>query len=61
LLRRLDRAAEQINPFLMMIAIGLAVPDVSRLIALLDTGTLALRRAPVGTYISAYSAGAVAN
>ncbi len=42
LLRRLDRAAERLNPFLMMIAIGLAVLNISCLITLVDTGTLAI-------------------
>jgi hypothetical protein len=41
LLRRLDDAAGRINPFLMMVAIGLAVLDAACLIALLDTGSLA--------------------
>jgi hypothetical protein len=43
LYRRLDRAADEINPFLMVIAIGLAVLDICCLVALLDTGSLGLR------------------
>ncbi|MBV8120833.1 MAG: hypothetical protein JO081_12950 [Alphaproteobacteria bacterium] len=45
-LRRLDRAAEQINPLLMMFAIGLAVLDAACVIALIDVGSLALHRGP---------------
>jgi hypothetical protein len=42
LFRRLDRAADEINPFLMVIAIGLAILDICCLVALLDTGSLKL-------------------
>lgn len=41
LMRRLDQAAEQINPFLVVIAIGLLILDASCLVSLLDTGILA--------------------
>ena len=40
LLQRLNRAAGLINPFLTLIAIGLALLDVVCLIGLLDTGSL---------------------
>ena len=53
LLRRLDRAAGQFNPFLMVIAIGLAVLVGSCLIALLDTGSLVVNRGGLGSTISA--------
>jgi hypothetical protein len=53
LLRRLDRAAGQLNPFLMVIAIGLAVLVGSCLIALLDTGSLAVNRRGPGSMIAA--------
>jgi hypothetical protein len=39
LLLRLERAAAEINPFLIVIAIGLAVLDAACLVALLDTGS----------------------
>jgi hypothetical protein len=38
--RRLDRAAELINPLLLMFAIGLAILDGACAIALIDTGRL---------------------
>jgi hypothetical protein len=41
--RRLDHAADLINPFLIVIAIGLAILDVTCLIGLLDVGSLAAR------------------
>jgi hypothetical protein len=41
--RRLDRAAAEINPYLLMIAIGLAVLGFSCVIGLIYTGSLALR------------------
>lgn len=56
LLRRLDHAAGQINPFLAMIAIGLAVLDAACLIALIDTGSLAIHRGDAGTAVSASAA-----
>ncbi len=58
LIRRLDLAAHQINPFLMMVAIGLAILDASCLIALLDTGSLGRRGGP-STAISAPVSGAL--
>jgi len=61
LLRRLDSAAGRINPFLMMIAIGLAVLDASCLIALLDTGSLATSRGGPSPTISAPATGAAPN
>jgi hypothetical protein len=61
LMRRLDSAAARINPILMMIAIGLAVLDASCLIALLDTGTLAVHRGGPGPTISAPATGAAPN
>ncbi len=61
LLRRIDRAAGQINPFLMVVAIGLAVLDASCLIALLDTGSLAISRGGPSPTISAPAAGALPN
>lgn len=53
LMRRLDHAAGQINPFLMVVAIGLAVLDASCLITLLDTGSLQLHRASAVPAIAA--------
>ena len=44
LLRRLDDAAGKINPFLAIIAIGLAILNVACLRTLIDTGSLAIRR-----------------
>ncbi len=44
LLRRLDRAAARINPFLIIIAIGLAALDVVFLIGQVDTGNLGVHR-----------------
>jgi hypothetical protein len=43
-LHRLDRASELINPFLIVIAIGLAVLDSAWVIALIDTGRLPVHR-----------------
>jgi hypothetical protein len=54
LLRRLDHASVQINPFLAIIAIGLAILNAVCLIALIDIGNLSIRR-PAGV-----SAGPVA-
>ncbi len=61
LLHRLDRAAGRLNPFLIVVAIGLAVLDASCLIALLDTGTLAISRGAPAPTISAPAAGAAPN
>ena len=44
MLQRLDRAAGEINPFLMMIAIGLVVVELSCLLAL-QVARLPLQRA----------------
>jgi hypothetical protein len=59
LLRRIDHAADRINPFLMVIAIGLAVLDAVCLIALLDTGSLAAHRDGLAPAVSAPAAGSV--
>jgi hypothetical protein len=59
LFRRLDRAAERINPFLIVVAIGLAVLDASCLIALLDTGSLMAGRAVPGPTSTGPAASAV--
>ena len=59
LLQRLDRAASVINPFLTVIAIGLALLDAVCLIGLLDTGNL--RTNPGGSTISAPATGVVAS
>jgi hypothetical protein len=56
LLRRLDSAAERLNPFLIMIAIGLAILDAACLIALIDTGSLAIRRPDPGSPVAASAA-----
>jgi hypothetical protein len=61
LMRRLDRAAGRINPLLMAIAIGLAVLDASCLIALLDTGSLAVRQGGPAPPISPPATSAVPN
>lgn len=61
LFRRLDRAAGRMNPFLLVVAIGLAVLDASCVIALLDTGTLAVHRGGPGPTLTAPAAGAVPN
>jgi hypothetical protein len=59
LLQRLDRAAGVINPFLTIIAIGLALLDAVCVIGLLDTGNL--RTNPGGSAISAPATGVVAS
>jgi hypothetical protein len=61
LLRRLDHAAGQLNPFLAMIAIGLAILDAACLIALIDTGSLAIRRPVPDAVVAAPAAPSVAN
>jgi hypothetical protein len=61
LLRRLEHAAERINPFLMVIAIGLAILDAACLIALIDTGSLAIRRPDPGSSVAVSAASAVPN
>jgi hypothetical protein len=61
LFRRLDHAAGQINPFLAIIAIGLAILNVACLIALIDTGSLAIRRPDPGTAVATSAANAVPN
>jgi hypothetical protein len=60
-LRRLDHAAGQLNPFLAMIAIGLAILDAACLIALIDAGSLAIRRPAPDAAVSAPAAPSVAN
>ncbi len=52
LYRRVDRAAAKINPFLIVIAIGLAVLDASCLIALLDTGSFVRQPAAAGSTLA---------
>jgi hypothetical protein len=61
LLRRLDRAAGCMNPFLLVVAIGLAVLDASCLIALLDTGSLAVHQGAPGSTLAAPATGAAPN
>jgi hypothetical protein len=61
LLRRLDHAAGQINPFLAIIAIGLAILNVACAVALLDIGSLALRRPSPEPAISAPASPSVAH
>jgi hypothetical protein len=61
LFRRLDRAAGRLNPLLMVIAIGLAILDLSCLISLLDTGSLAVHRGSLSPAMSAPAIGAVPN
>jgi hypothetical protein len=61
LMRRLDRAAGLLNPLLMMIAIGLALLNVSCLITLLDTGSLAVHRSSLTPPMWAPPAGATPN
>jgi hypothetical protein len=58
LLRRLDRAAGQINPLLMVIAIGLAILNISCLITLLDSGALKAHLRLPEQQVSAPAAGA---
>jgi hypothetical protein len=53
LLSRLDHAAERINPFLVVIALGLLVLDASCLISLLDTGGLAVHQGAAGPPMTA--------
>jgi hypothetical protein len=61
LYRRLDRAAGQLNPLLMMIAIGLAILNASCLLTLFDTGKLPVRCIDSGQARSAPATGAVPN
>jgi hypothetical protein len=61
LIRRLDQAAERINPFLVVIAIGLLILDASCLISLLDTGSLAVHQGAASPAMSAPSTGAIPN
>lgn len=61
LFRRLDRAAGRLNPLLMVIAIGLAILDLSCLISLLDTGSLAVHRDSLSPAMSAPAIGAAPN
>jgi hypothetical protein len=61
LFRRLDRAAGRPNPLLMVIAIGLAILDLSCLISLLDTGSLAVHRGSLSPAMSAPAIGAAPN
>ena len=58
LLNCLDRAAGQINPLLMVIAIGLAVLDICCLVALLDTGAWKAHLRLPEQQVSAPAAGA---
>jgi len=48
LLRRLDRAAGKINPYLMLVAIGLAVLDLAGFIALTQSAVTGCCRPEVG-------------
>jgi hypothetical protein len=59
LIRRLDHAAQQINPFLMVVAIGLAILDASCLIALMDTASPGFRQGAPSPAISAPAPGAL--
>ena len=59
--RRLDRTAEQVNPFLIVIAIGLAVLDAVCVITLIDTGRLPVRRGSPERVIAAPIASAVSD
>jgi hypothetical protein len=61
LFRRLDRAAGRLNPLLMVIAIGLAILDLSCLISLLDTGSLAVHRGSLSPAMSAPAIGVAPN
>jgi hypothetical protein len=61
LLRRLDHAADQINPFLAIIAIGLAILNAACLVALLYTASLAIRGPDPCFAVSAPVAPAVPN
>jgi hypothetical protein len=61
MLRRCDAAAERINPFLVVIAIGLLILDASCLISLLDTGSFAVHQGAAGPALSAPPAGAMPN
>ena len=61
LLRRLDHAAARINPFLVVIAIGLLILDASCLISLLDTGSLAAHQAAAEPVMSGPPAAVMPN